>query len=76
MNAQCTSVGTRCLPGHHERRLLNDLLKDYNKLERPTQNESSAIVVKLGLTLQQIINVVSRHEEGGTSREYVTGRGV
>ncbi|XP_045112919.1 neuronal acetylcholine receptor subunit alpha-7-like isoform X3 [Portunus trituberculatus] len=51
-----------CLPGHHERRLLNDLLKDYNKLERPTQNESSAIVVKLGLTLQQIINVDEKNQ--------------
>nr|XP_045612629.1 neuronal acetylcholine receptor subunit alpha-7-like isoform X2 [Procambarus clarkii] len=51
-----------CLPGYHERRLLNDLLRDYNKLERPTANESSAIVVKLGLTLQQIINVDEKNQ--------------
>lgn len=55
----CCLCVAGCLSGQNERKLLNDLLKDYNKLERPTNNESSAIVVKLGLTLQQIINVVS-----------------
>lgn len=45
--------------GAHERRLLNDLLEHYNKLERPVMNESDAVVLKFGLTLQQIIDVVS-----------------
>lgn len=47
------------LQGPHERRLLNDLLKDYNILERPVFNESNSLSVSFGLTLQQIIDVVS-----------------
>lgn len=31
---------------------------NYNRLERPVQNDSAAIVVELGLTLLQIIDVV------------------
>ena len=45
--------------GAHERRLLNDLMANYNKLERPVVNESDAVVLTFGLTLQQIIDVVS-----------------
>lgn len=45
--------------GMHERRLLNDLLANYNKLERPVINESEAVQLSFGLTLQQIIDVVS-----------------
>ena len=45
--------------GYHERRLLGDLMSDYNKLERPVYNESEAVVLTFGLTLQQIIDVVS-----------------
>jgi len=43
--------------GPHERRLLNDLFDHYNKLERPTVNESEAVTLVFGLTLQQIIDV-------------------
>lgn len=32
---------------------------NYSRLERPVQNDSAAIVVELGLTLLQIIDVVS-----------------
>lgn len=45
--------------GMHEKRLLNTLLAQYNTLERPVANESDPLVVKFGLTLQQIIDVVS-----------------
>ena len=43
-----------------ERKLLNDLFNgtSYNKLERPVWNDSEALVVQFGLTLQQIIDVV------------------
>jgi len=43
-----------------ERRLLNELFitRDYNKLERPVLNESDALTVLFGLTIQQIIDVV------------------
>jgi len=43
--------------GQYERKLLNDLLSQYNKLERPVMNESDPVVLKFGLTLQQIIDV-------------------
>ena len=47
------------LQGPHEKRLLNNLLASYNTLERPVANESDPLEVKFGLTLQQIIDVVS-----------------
>lgn len=45
--------------GSHEKRLLNDLLDTYNVLERPVGNESEPLVLSFGLTLMQIIDVVS-----------------
>lgn len=47
------------LQGQHEKRLLNHLLNNYNLLERPVANESDPLEVRFGLTLQQIIDVVS-----------------
>ena len=46
--------------GLHERRLLEDIYgpRRYNRFERPVANESDALVVEFGLTLQQIIAVV------------------
>ena len=44
--------------GSHERRLLNDLSLNYNKLERPVAEESEALSIKFGLALQQILDVV------------------
>ena len=49
--------GVQC--GPHERRLINDLMDRYQNLERPVFNESEALNLKFGLTLQQIIDVVS-----------------
>ncbi|KAH0545878.1 hypothetical protein KQX54_003998 [Cotesia glomerata] len=46
-----------CNCGANERRLLKDLLDKYNTLERPVANESEALEVKFGITLQQIIDV-------------------
>ena len=46
--------------GTHERRLLNDLMTHYQKLERPVLEESQAVSLKFGLTLQQILDVVSK----------------
>lgn len=50
---------TGCLGGEHQRKLYRDLMANYNRLERPVQNDSAPIVVELGLTLLQIIDVVS-----------------
>lgn len=46
------------MQGPHEKKLLNHLLSNYNTLERPVANESEALQVRFGLTLQQIIDVV------------------
>lgn len=54
--------------GPHEKRLLNNLLNNYNILERPVSNETEALSVRFGLTLQQIIDVVRTLEHF----EYVT----
>ena len=54
----CLSIAD-VLGGPHERRLLNDLLEHYNTLERPVYNESEPLQLLFGLTLQQIIDVVS-----------------
>nr|XP_027219382.1 neuronal acetylcholine receptor subunit alpha-7-like [Penaeus vannamei] len=48
--------------GEHERRLLHDLLDNYNQLERPVGNESEPVVVSFGITLQQIIDVDEKNQ--------------
>jgi nicotinic acetylcholine receptor, invertebrate len=47
--------------GSHEKRLLQQLLDQYNVLERPVANESDPLQLSFGLTLMQIIDVVSVH---------------
>jgi len=53
---------TVILCGPHERRLINDLMRSYKTLERPVANESDAVVLKFGLTLQQIMDVDERNQ--------------
>lgn len=48
--------------GSHEKRLLHHLLDTYNVLERPVANESDPLQLSFGLTLMQIIDVVSSQE--------------
>jgi len=48
--------------GSQERRLLNDLLELYNSLERPVYNDTDAINLTFGLTLQQIIDVDEKNQ--------------
>jgi Neurotransmitter-gated ion-channel ligand binding domain len=50
---------TGSVQGPHEKRLLHHLLDKYNTLERPVANESEPIQVSFGITLMQIIDVVS-----------------
>lgn len=47
------------LQGEYQRKLYKELMENYNRLERPVLNDSAPIVVDLGLTLLQIIDVVS-----------------
>jgi len=50
-------LGSNIYASPDERRLLNDLFLDYNPLERPVINESDAVTVNLGATLQQIVRL-------------------
>lgn len=51
-----------CRSGPHEKRLLHHLLDTYNVLERPVVNESDPLQLSFGLTLMQIIDVVSKFD--------------
>ncbi len=44
--------------GGFEKNLYRTLLADYEALARPVTNESEPVVVTLGITLQQIIDIV------------------
>lgn len=48
--------------GPNQRRLYRDLLTTYNRLERPVHNDSAPILVELGLTLLQIIDVDEKNQ--------------
>jgi len=56
----CLPLGT--IGGSAERRLLEDLMNYYQKLERPVANESEAVQLKFGLTLQQIMDVDEKNQ--------------
>ncbi len=63
---------TESIGGPQEKRLLGSLLSDYNSLNRPVLNESEALMLTFGVTLQQIIDVVSTTYIG-RSKETVPG---
>ena len=44
--------------GVDQKRLLAGLFKNYNPLERPCLNESQSVRVELGISIQQIVDVV------------------
>lgn len=52
------------LQGQNERHLLHFLFveKHYNPLERPVSNESKPIIVRFGITLQQIIDIDEKNQ--------------
>lgn len=41
------------------KRLYDDLLSNYNRLIRPVSNNTETVLVKLGLRLSQLIDLVS-----------------
>lgn len=57
-----TRTPTVCFAGHNEKRLLHDLLDQYNTLERPVVNESDPLQISFGLTLMQIIDVDEKNQ--------------
>ena len=54
-----TVFNAGCNGGPYEKELLDDLLKNYNVQNRPVLNESSPIVITFGVTLQQIVDLVT-----------------
>ena len=60
MWCHCHVRFTGSYQGPHEKKLLDELFtrRGHNKLERPVFNDSEALAVQFGLTLQQIIEVV------------------
>lgn len=52
----CTPAPAR---GHAEERLLQVLFRRYNKLSRPVENISDVVLVHFGLSIAQLIDVVS-----------------
>ncbi|KAA8595377.1 hypothetical protein FQN60_012512 [Etheostoma spectabile] len=56
------SEGVGCHGGVYQRKLYRDLMVNYSRLERPVHNDSAPIVVDLGLTLLQIIDVDEKNQ--------------
>lgn len=56
------SFPTYAFTSHHERRLYEDLMRDYNVLERPVENDSQPVVVYLKVSLQQLIDVDEKNQ--------------
>uniref|UniRef100_A0A3B3VL28 Neurotransmitter-gated ion-channel ligand-binding domain-containing protein n=1 Tax=Poecilia latipinna TaxID=48699 RepID=A0A3B3VL28_9TELE len=55
-----SQVGPRA---HAEERLLQNLFAHYNKLSRPVQNTSDTVLVHFGLSIAQLIDVVSETKQ-------------
>src|SRR5687768_13136448 len=47
---------------YHERRLYEDLMRDYNLLERPVANHSQPVTIFLKVSLQQLIDVDEKNQ--------------
>ncbi|KAL3083158.1 hypothetical protein niasHS_010960 [Heterodera schachtii] len=50
------------LASHDERRLYEDLLRDYNNLERPVEYHAKPVIVHLKVSLQQLIDVDEKNQ--------------
>ncbi|XP_054843595.1 neuronal acetylcholine receptor subunit alpha-7-like [Eublepharis macularius] len=66
-NIKVQSIYLSCLlivslQGENQRRLYRELLKNYNRLERPVVNDSQSLVVDLQLSLLQIIDVDEKNQ--------------
>lgn len=57
LSSVCSQVGPRA---HAEERLLKDLFVHYNKLSRPVENTTDTVLVHFGLSIAQLIDVVSK----------------
>ena len=55
-------TGLLVMAGIHEHRLLNDLLDDYQILERPVKDERNPVKIIFGISLRQIIDMNEREQ--------------
>lgn len=63
-NSFLFSVCSQVAPhAHAEERLLKDLFAHYNKLSRPVENTSDTVLVHFGLSIAQLIDVVSKFSQ-------------
>jgi len=59
-------VITAALANPDAKRLYDDLLSTYNRLIRPVSNNTDTVLVKLGLRLSQLIDLVSAKQSKRT----------
>ena len=64
VHAKHATIQYRGLPMFHEdlpdeQRLMNYLFQGYERTVRPVRNASTAVVIRMGLTLTQIFDMVS-----------------
>lgn len=57
----CNMAQVRAAGNTDANRLYEDLMMSYNRFARPVQNDTETLVIKLGLKLSQLIDVVSVH---------------
>lgn len=50
-----------------EQRLMNHIMRGYEKAVRPVRNATTAVIIRMGLTLTQIFDMVSVFESTGGS---------
>ena len=61
--AYCITLFTACTQASKlEKQLIAKLLDGYTKLERPVANSSEPVVVKLHITLQQIVDLDEKNQ--------------
>ncbi|KAK5976479.1 Neuronal acetylcholine receptor subunit alpha-7 [Trichostrongylus colubriformis] len=59
----CSSIAIAVvIASYDERRLYEDLMREYNNLERPVANHSKPVTVHLKVSLQQIIDVDEKNQ--------------
>lgn len=56
----CLSLFGVCIGNPDAKRLYDDLLSNYNRLIRPVDKNNNTVLVKLGLRLSQLIDLVSK----------------
>lgn len=61
---------TSAMTSPPELRLRNDLMHDYNPLERPVERSEDPVVVTLGVIFQQIIDLVIPLFNFNSSKSY------